>query len=172
MKIMPRNIAINVSLAIATGFMTMNALAFEYLGLKSGMTRTEIAQLPGWGNKKKTDLVSYNQRKPREAIWGDNSSVAPYIRLNFTNQTERLVGLKLFYNITGRESTYDLLAKEIVLERLSRQLGGTGEVEQEQNFNAEYASGNYNRYAINILDTDVVDQEVQLELKKYQSLFD
>ena len=63
MKIMSRNIAINISLAIATGFMTMNASAFEYLGVKSGMTRTEIAQLPGWGNKKKTATANYNKGK-------------------------------------------------------------------------------------------------------------
>lgn len=167
MKIMSRNIAINISLAIATGFMTMNASAFEYLGLKSGMTRTEIAQLPGWGNKKKSDIVSYNQRKPRTAIWGDASSVAPYISLDFTAKTKRLVTIKLYYDVEF--NPYDMMAKELVLKRISQELGGTGEIEVEKRV-SEYV--NYHRYAINIVDTDVFNQEVQLESEKYQRLFD
>ena len=133
---------------------SVNAFSWEYHGLKSGMTKEEMMQVPGMANKKGTK-ISFSKKN----FFPEGSPPRFYeIFFDYTSEG-KLWRLDIYF----REET-GVIAKA-VQKRVLRELSDV-ELDSERVRN-EYATGGYINYLIvKKIDSDLFKEDVE---RRYQA---
>ena len=137
--------------------MSFNLFSWEYLGVKSGMTKEEVIQIEGFGNKKKNRL-SYN----KDSVFGGNKpNDLSDIKVIFTPETEVLYKMEIYVKVGNqyRTNLINLSALENILRELEISQGMDGEL-TDYNERTDYGSVPY-KVAI-LLDDEIFMEEVEL----------
>jgi len=132
---------------------SLNVFSWEYLGVKSGMTREEVMQVEGFGNKKKTRL-SISEK----VIFGGK---LPYklddVLLKFTPETEVLYKMDIY--VREDSNSIKQQAMENILIALELSQGMNGEL-TDYNQRTDYG---VNKFKVAILvDSKIFLSEVEL----------
>jgi hypothetical protein len=147
---------------LALSFLSLNISAWEYLGVKSGMTRDEVIQVEGFGNKKKTKL----QYDEKVMFGGNKPEDLTDIRLSFTPETGVLYKMEIYVKVGSIYSTN--LMKLGALERILIDLEISQGMDGELTDYAERGDYGTTPYKVAILlDNEIFMDEVDLlEQKK------
>ena len=142
---------------LALAFLSLNISAWEYLGLKSGMTRDQVMQVEGFGNKKKTKL-SYDETK---MFGGNKPKDLTDVLLEFTPETDVLYKMEIYVKVGSTYSTnlMNLAALERILVDLELSQGMDGDL-TDYNERGDYGTTPY-KVAI-LLDNEIFMDEVDL----------
>jgi len=142
---------------LALMFLSLNISAWEYLGVKSGMTKDQVMQVEGFGNKKKTKL-SYSETL---MFGGNKPTDLTDVRLAFTPETGLLYKMEIYVQVGSIYSTnlMKLAALERILIDLEISQGNDGEL-TDYSERGEYGSTPY-KVAI-LIDNEIFMDEVDL----------
>ena len=142
---------------LALTFLSLNISAWEYLGVKSGMTRDQVMQVEGFGNKKKTK-ISYDETL---MFGGNKPTDLTDVRLSFTPQTGLLYKMEIYVKVGSVYSTnlMELAALERILIDLEISQGNDGEL-TDYSERGDYGSTPY-KVAI-LIDNEIFMDEVDL----------
>lgn len=145
---------------LLASIISINTVAFEYLGLTSGMTKDEIMKVPGWGNKKGTKIDH-----DYEVIFGGNPPKdLDVIRLTFTPESKRLYKMAIIVDIGnqyGRDNNIKIEALKQTLIKLELKHGADGEIEDFMD--TKYRSSGYievPRLGAVFFDEDIYNEEL------------
>ena len=149
---------------------SFNIGAFEYAGIKSGMTKSEILQIPGWGSKNKKDV--YKKDVNYDVMFGGKRPAhLKAIRTTFTPESGRLYKMSIIVSIGNRFGTDDVIQIEALRQTLIKvelMHGGDGKVEQTTE--EQYTSNGY--VNVPILGAVLFDEDIyNEELKALESKF-
>ena len=145
------------SIILALTFLSLNVSSWEYLGLKSGMTRDQVIQVEGFGNKKKTKM-SINEN----LIFGGNKPEdLTDITLSFTPETEVLYRMEIYVKVGSTYSTNSMKlgALQRILTDIEISQGNDGEL-TDYNERGDYGTTPY-KVAI-LLDNEIFMNEIDL----------
>ena len=142
---------------LALTFLSLNISAWEYLGVKSGMTKDQVMQVEGFGNKKKTK-ISYDETL---MFGGNKPTDLTDVRLSFTPQTGLLYKMEIYVKVGSIYSTnlMKLAALERILIDLEISQGNDGEL-TDYSERGDYGSTPY-KVAI-LIDNEIFMDEVDL----------